>query len=153
MRREELTKPREARDASGLSVGIAVSEWNADVTEALLDGALEALAEWGVKDENIAVFRVPGSFELPYAIARLHSVGGKDALIALGCIVKGETEHDRHIASAVFGALADFSVTREVPVGLGILTTNDLDQALARAEGEGNAGRGAAFAALTLALS
>lgn len=153
MRRDELGKAREARDASGLTVGIAVAEFNSDVTESLLDGALDALAEWGVKDENIEVLRVPGSFELPFACTRLLSRGKKDTLVALGAIIKGSTEHDRHIATATFSALSNLSVTREIPIGLGILTTNTLAEAEERSVGPGNAGRLAAFAAMTLALS
>ncbi|MGB4076188.1 MAG: 6,7-dimethyl-8-ribityllumazine synthase [Minisyncoccia bacterium] len=153
MRRNELGKEREARDASLLTVGVVVSEFNSDVTEALLDGALEALAEWGVQDENIEILRVPGSFELPYGCVKLLSRGKKDALVALGCIIKGETEHDRHLASAVFPGLMTLSVERDTALGLGVLTTNTLAEAKARASGEENAGRTAAFTALTLALS
>lgn len=153
MRREELGKAREARDASGLVVGVVVAEFNRDVTEALLDGALEALAEWGVKDENIEILRVAGAFELPQGCARMLSRGKKDALVVLGCIIKGETTHDEHLATAAFGGLMDVSLQSGVPLGLGVLTTKDLAQAAARAEGEANAGRGAAFAALSLALS
>ncbi len=153
MRRDELGKAREARDASGLSVGIVVAEFNSDITEAMLDGALEALAEWGVDDGNIEVLRVPGSYELPFGCAKLLSKGKRDALVAIGCIIKGETDHDRHIATAVSNGLMQLSLEREVPIGFGVITTNDLAQAQARSIGELNAGKNAAFAALTLALS
>lgn len=153
MRREELGKKREARDASGLSVGVVVAEFNSDITEAMLDGALEAFAEWGVPDATIEILRVPGSYELPFGCATLLSRGKRDALVAIGCIIKGETEHDRHIASAVSSGLMQLSIEREVPIGFGVITTNTLEQARARSSGEENAGKNAAFAALSLALS
>lgn len=153
MRREELGKKREVRDASALLVGIVVAEFNADITEAMLDGALEALAEWGVDDANIEVLRVPGAFELPYGCLTLLGHGKKDALVALGCVIKGETDHDKYIASAATEGLMKLSLEQKVPIGFGVITTNDLAQAKSRSTGESNAGKNAAFAALTLALS
>lgn len=153
MRREELGKAREARDASALAVGVVVAEFNADITEAMLDGALEALAEWGVRDDNIEILRVPGAFELPFGCQKLLARGKKDALVAIGCVIKGETDHDKYIASAATEGLMKLSLDEKVPVGFGVITTNDLAQAKARSTGESNAGKNAAFAALTLALA
>ncbi len=153
MRRDELSKVREARDASALSVGIVVAEFNADITEAMLDGALEALAEWSVADTNIEILRVPGAFELPYGCLKLLEHGKKDALVAIGCVIKGETDHDKYIASVASEGLMKLSLDYKVPVGFGVLTPNTLEQAKARSTGESNAGKVAAFAALTLALS
>ena len=153
MRREELSKTLEARDASALSVGVVVAEFNADITEAMLDGALEALAEWGVPDGNIEILRVPGAFELPFGCLKLMERGKKDALVAIGCVIKGETDHDKYIASAATEGLMRLSLENKVPVGFGVITTNDLAQAKARSSSESNAGKNAAFAALTLALA
>lgn len=153
MMRDELGKPRDARDASGLSVGIVVAEFNRDVTEALLDGALEALAEWGVPDTSIEVVRVPGAYELPYTSLRMLERGKKDVLVALGCVLRGETDHDKYIAHAVAQGLMRVSLDERVPIGFGVITPNTLAQAHARAQGESNAGKVAAFAAMTLALS
>jgi 6,7-dimethyl-8-ribityllumazine synthase len=152
MQRKEFLKKAKAEDASKLSIGIAVADFNTDVTGGLLDGARRALAEWGVKEKNVTIRRVYGSFDLTYACDLLLRRKKTDAVIALGCIIKGETDHDKHIAGAVFNGLTSLAIKYGKPVSLGILTTNDLSQALARSRGKANHGEKAAIAAMRAAL-
>ena len=152
MIRKEFLKKAEARDASKLKIGIVVAEFNPDITEGLLEGALGVLKEWKVKDTNVRVYRVYGSFDLTQAATRMIKRHKPDAIIALGCIVKGETDHDKHIASAVFHGLTELAVAHDRPISLGILTTNTIVQARARSRGKTNHGEKAAVAALQAAL-
>jgi 6,7-dimethyl-8-ribityllumazine synthase len=106
-----------------------------------------------VKDENVRVMHVPGSFEVPYAVQKLLSGNPKpDTVIALGCIIKGETDHDKYLAATVTDALMRLSLDFKTPVASGIITANTLDQAVARTKGQMNRGREATVAALTSAL-
>lgn len=152
MQRKEFEKAEESRDASKLHVGIAVADFNPDITGAMLDGALEALAAWGVKEKHVTVHHVYGSFDLTHACDLLLRTKKPDAVIVIGCIIKGETDHDKHIASAVFGGLTDLTIKYGRPVSLGILTTNDLAQARVRSRGKTNHGTKAAIAAMKAAL-
>ena len=153
MERKEFAKKHRPGDGSRLKVGVAVSRFNGDITEALLEGALETLRTWNVSEKNIHVMHVAGSFELPLAAQRLIQKHKADAVVALGCIVKGETKHDEYIAHAVFHGLARVSLDHAVPVGLGVLTVNTLPQARARSRGKTNHGAYAAAAALDSALA
>jgi 6,7-dimethyl-8-ribityllumazine synthase len=153
MQRAHYEKEVRAQDASRLRIGVVVSEFNADITEAMLAGALKTLDEWKVKKANITVLRVPGSFEIPFGALTLLSRKKKPhAIVALGCIIKGETEHDRYIASAVSHGIMDLMLAKRVPISFGIITTNNLKQAQARSSGTTNKGREAALAALRSAL-
>lgn len=152
MQRTEFLKAEKAGDASKLRIGIALAEFNPDITEGLLAGAREALARWGVKERNITVKRVYGSFDLTYAADLLLRAKKTDAVIAIGCVVKGETDHDKHIASAVFNGLTNLTIKYGKPVSLGILTTNTLKQAQVRSRGKTNHGEKAAVAAMRAAL-
>jgi len=138
----------ERGDASKIKVGIAVARFNEDITEALLEAALHELRAWGVKEANVHIMRVAGSFELPFACQQLLDKKKVDAAIALGCIIKGETKHDEYIAHAVFNALQALSRESGKPIGLGILTVNSL----AQAKGRIDYGSAAAAAALEAAL-
>jgi 6,7-dimethyl-8-ribityllumazine synthase len=152
MQRKEFTKKAKARDASKLTVGIAVADFNADITGSMLEGAREVLKEWGVKEKNIAVRHVYGSFDLTYACDLLLRTVRPDAVIAIGCIVKGETDHDKHIATAVFNGITTLTIKYGKPISLGVLTTNTLAQARERSRGKTNHGAKAAEAALEAAL-
>ena len=132
-----------------MKIGIVVARFNERVTDQLLRGALDVLHDAGVPDEAIQVVRVPGSFEIPWAVAELVERTAPDGVIVLGAIIQGETEHHRYLADAVFHALAQFSMTHKIPIGLGILTTATLAQALERSGGKfGNKGRDAAESVL-----
>lgn len=152
MQRKEFLKQETAQDASKLKVGIAVADFNPDITGSMLDGALEVLKTWGVRDKNVVVRHVYGSFDLTYASDLLLRKHKPHAIVAIGCIVKGETDHDKHIASAVFNGLTNLSIAYGKPVSLGVLTTNNLEQARARSRGKTNHGAKAAVAALRAAL-
>jgi len=153
MQRSHYAKAVKVRDASHLSVGIVVSEFNADVTERLLTGALTTLRQWGVKEKNIRTIRVPGSFEIPYGCTKLLSGKKKpDAIVALGCVIKGETEHDRYISHAVAAGITTLTINYKVPIAFGVITPNSLTQARVRSTGKHNKGVEAATAALTCAL-
>jgi len=148
MQRKKPEGKAERGDASRLKVGIAVARFNGDITEALLLAAQGELRAWKVKEKNMSLVQVAGSFELPIACQRLIKKYKVDAIIALGCIVKGETDHDEYLAEAVFNALQRLSLKYDRPIGLGILTVNTLAQAKKRIE----YGSAAAAAALEAAL-
>jgi 6,7-dimethyl-8-ribityllumazine synthase len=138
-------------DASGLRVAIIVAEFNEDITERLLEGALECLSKNGVPDEHRTVVRVPGAFELPLAAQRLSS--SHDAVIALGCVIRGDTPHFQFVSDAATYGLQRVALDTGVPVAFGVLTTDDRAQAEARAGGEhGNKGFDAAQTAIEMAL-
>jgi 6,7-dimethyl-8-ribityllumazine synthase len=152
MQRKELGKKVSIQDASRLTVGIVLAEFNPDITESLLEGALATLHAWKVSPKNIKIFRVYGSFDLPHAVGHMLKKHKPNAVIALGCIIKGETDHDRYIASAVTHGLTDLTIKYGTPVSLGILTTNNLAQARVRSRGKTNHGEKAAVAALQSAF-
>ena len=139
-------------DGSSFKIGIVVSQWNADITTALLNGARDTLIKAGVAESNIDVLYVPGSFELPYGARQLMKPGKCDAVICLGCIIQGETRHDEYIASAVASGIMQLGLMSGVPVIFGVLTTHDESQAKERAGGKhGNKGAEAAMTALQMA--
>ena len=133
-------------------VGIAVARFNEMVTERLLDGALETLREHQVPDERITVLWVPGAFELPAACQWLARSGTVDALVMLGAVVRGGTDHYDYVCSSVADGAMRTELDTGLPLGFGVLTCATMEQALARAGGEhGNKGCDAAIAALTMA--
>lgn len=138
-------------DASGLRVAVVASSWHTEITDGLLDGARRALADAGVPDARVV--RVPGSFELPVAAARL--APGVDALVALGVVVRGGTPHFDYVCTAATQGLTDVAVRTGVPVGFGVLTCDTEQQGLDRAGLEGSQedkGYEAAAAAVQTAL-
>jgi len=139
-------------EAKGLRFGIVVARFNSVVTERLLHGALRGLRQSGVEDDYIEVVHVPGAFEVPLFAASLASSGRFDALICLGAIVRGETQHHTYLAHSVFDALQQLQVNRHVPITLGVLTTENVEQALQRAGNDsGNKGFEAAMTAVETA--
>lgn len=140
-------------DGTGLRVGVVVSRFNRTVTEPLGAAALACLREHGVADAAIEVAHVPGAFELPLAAELFARSGRLDAVVCLGAIVRGETPHFDMIAQWVVAELGRLSVQHRIPMGLGVLTTETLEQALARAGGQhGNKGVDAALAAIEMAV-
>ena len=138
-------------DGAGRRVGVAVARFNEVVTERLLEGALEALSAHGVADDDVTVAWVPGAFELPSA-CRWLAQQGCEALVMLGAIVRGGTDHYDYVCSGVTDGAMQVQLDLDVPVGFGVLTCSEMDQALARAGGDhGNKGADAAMAALTMA--
>jgi len=137
--------------ASGLRVGIVVSKYHDFVTDRLQRGSLAALEAAGVTRDCITIVRVPGSFELPSA-AQHAAEAGCDAVVCLGCLIKGETPHFEFIASAVAHGLTAAAAATGVPMTFGVLTTNSVEEALARAgDGPDNKGWEAAAAAVEMA--
>jgi 6,7-dimethyl-8-ribityllumazine synthase len=139
-------------EGAGLRVGVVVSRFNRSVTAPLLAGALEALKAHGVGDEDVVVAHVPGAFEIPFAAQELARTGRYDALICLGAVVRGETPHFDYICAEVTRGVGRIVDQHRIPVGFGVLTTDTIEQALARAgEGHGNKGYEAAVTALEMA--
>ena len=145
--------PEGALDASGLRFAIVVAEFNGDVTSRLLEGARECFAKHGVPDSSVAVHRVPGAFELPLAAQMLAGTGSCSAIVALGCVIRGDTPHFEYVSSAAAEGLQRVALDTGVPVAFGVLTTEDRAQADARAGGAvGNKGFDAAQTAIEMAL-
>lgn len=151
---QHLGTHQEASIPSGeqFRIGIVVAEWNTEITEKLYQGCYHILTKYQTPAEHIITLYVPGSFELPQAAQLLLESQELDAVICLGCIIKGETEHDRHIAGAVANGMMQVSLDYSTPVIFGVLTTNDMQQAADRAGGKyGNKGEEAAITALRMA--
>ena len=146
------TNPESIPDASSFRFGIVVSEWNQEVTGALLESARHTLLLHGAKPEHIFVSRVPGSFELTLG-AQLLAVNRKlDAVICLGCVIQGETPHFSFICQSVTQGITRLNITHNLPFVFGVLTTQNLQQALDRAGGKhGNKGDEAAVTAIKMA--
>lgn len=139
-------------DASNMCFGIVVSEWNPEITGALLDGCVATLEKHGTLPENIHVKTVPGSFELIYGAHQMVLNGGYDAVIILGSVIRGETPHFDYICQGVTHGIAHINAKSEIPVVFGLLTTNDLQQAQDRSGGKlGNKGDECAVVAIKMA--
>lgn len=136
----------------GMSFGIVVSDWNADITHTLYEGCLQTLLKHGVNEGDIRTVQVPGSFELPVGAKILAGAKRFDAIICLGCVIKGETQHDEYINHAVATGLTNLSIASGIPCIFGVLTPNSQEQALERAGGKhGNKGVEAAVTAIRMA--
>jgi 6,7-dimethyl-8-ribityllumazine synthase len=120
-------------DGEGRRLGIVVSRFNEVVTRELLSGALDALRLHGVADDDITVAWVPGAWEIPSALSRLARAGSFDALIALGAVIRGDTPHFDYVAGGVANGTAAVSTAHDLPIAFGVLTTDNLEQALLRA--------------------
>lgn len=132
--------------------GIVVSEWNSDITNSLLQGAIETLKTNNVEEKDIYIQYVPGSFELPFGASKLLEKKKFDAVICLGCVIQGETRHFDFICNAVANGIMEVSLRKDIPVIFGVLTTNTLEQAQDRSGGKhGNKGIEAAITALKMA--
>ena len=143
--------PASVPNAENMRFGIAVSEWNSPITHALLEGAFGTLLKQGAKESNILIKRVPGSFELTYAANQLADSGKVDAVIVLGCVIKGETPHFDYVCMGVTQGVTQLNATGNVPVIFGLLTTNTMQQAEERSGGRlGNKGDECAIAAIKM---
>ena len=138
-------------DISDKKFAVIVSEWNEDVTDALYNGVLETLVEYGASKKNILKKYVPGSFELTLAAQWMAEKKDIDAVICIGCVIKGETKHDEYISNAVAQGLTQVGLKYNKPVIFGVLTPNTKQQALDRAGGKhGNKGDEAAITAIKM---
>ena len=123
-------------NAEEMKFGIVVSEWNANITGALLDGAVKTLKKHGVKEENILVKTVPGSFELTFGANQMMENSDIDAIIIIGCVIKGDTPHFDYVCMGVTQGVAQLNATGDIPVIYGLITTNTMEQAEDRAGGK-----------------
>ena len=144
--------PTTSGDASRLRIAIVVSRFNAFVTDRLRDGAVDALRAAGTPESQIEVFPVPGAFEIPQAARAIAETGKFDAIVCLGCLIRGETPHFDYIATATAHGITLAAGDTGIPMAFGVLTTNTTEQALERAgDGPENKGREAASAAIEMA--
>jgi 6,7-dimethyl-8-ribityllumazine synthase len=149
-------KPEEPRaplgDAAPFRFALIVSRFNEAITGSLRDGAVRALTEAGAEPSHVRVFAVPGAYEIPQAARAAAETGGYDAVVCLGCVIRGETPHFEYISSAVAHGIMAAAGDTGVPMAFGVLTTATLAQAEARAgDGDDNKGREAAAAAIEMA--
>ncbi|MDP3937823.1 MAG: 6,7-dimethyl-8-ribityllumazine synthase [Deltaproteobacteria bacterium] len=139
-------------DAREMSLAVVVSRFNESVSARLLEGALKALGRAGAADDRSEVHWVPGAWELPLAARRLAASGRYDAIIALGCVVRGGTPHFEYVSAAAAEGLARVMLDHDIPLALGVLTCDTLEQAMDRAGGKlGNKGAEAALSAIEIA--
>ena len=139
-------------DGSGLRVGVVVGRFHTLVADRLAEGALEELRRLGVRDEDTVLVDVPGAFEVPLAALALARSGRVDAVVCLGCVVEGETDHYRHVCEQAAAGIQRAALETGVPCALGVLTVRTMDHALERSGGAaGNKGRDAARAAVETA--
>jgi len=140
------------QDAAGLRIALVASRYNDMVTTRLIAGARAALKQHGAAEEDVFEFSVPGAWELPLAAKALVTSGRFDAIVCLGCVIRGETTHHQHVGGEAIRGLAQLSLETGLPIGLGVLTTENLEQALARAGGKaGDKGAEAVMAAVEMA--
>ena len=138
--------------AEGFRIGLVVSKWNEEITEALSEGCTETLLKHGVRKEDIHKVSVPGTFELPTGLRILANSQSFDAIVCIGCVIKGETKHNDYISSAVANGLTQFSLMTGIPAIFGVLTPDNWEQAKDRAGGKhGNKGIEAAVTAIQMA--
>jgi len=143
--------PSQIPDGSEYTIGIIVSEYNSDITFALRDACVNTLLAHNVSEESITIDYAPGAFELPVAAQSLYFGTQCDAVIVLGCVIKGDTDHDIYINQAVSQGIMNLSIELDMPFIFGLLTTNDHQQAVDRAGGKhGNKGTECAIAALKM---
>ena len=146
------SKNVEIQNAKGLCFGIVVSKWNNDITNNLFKGAYETLIKHGVDDKDILKYEVPGSYELIFG-AKIASKKNPDAIICLGSIIKGETMHFNYVCSSVSSGIKDLNIKLDIPVIFGVLTDNNINQAINRSGGKlGNKGVEAAITAIEMAI-
>jgi len=139
-------------DAAGLNVGIVVSRFNGDITEALLAGAVSALNEHGSNQENVTIVHVPGAFEIGTIAAKMAQSGRFDAIVCLGCVIRGDTAHFDYVCQGAMDAIGAVAQRGDVGVGNGVLTLDTHEQALARVGGaHGHKGEEAALTAVEVA--
>ncbi|MCL1679923.1 6,7-dimethyl-8-ribityllumazine synthase [Elizabethkingia miricola] len=144
-------KPLHITNADEMIIGIVFSEWNDFVTHNLRDGAIETLKKEGLKENNIHVFPVPGAFELSYASMQLAKTGKYDAVIAIGCVIRGETAHFDYVCSGVTQGITNINLMTDTPAIFCLLTDDNKEQSIARSGGAlGNKGIEAAVTAMEM---
>jgi 6,7-dimethyl-8-ribityllumazine synthase len=138
-------------DAGGIKIGVIVSRFNHFITEKLLDGALDALKSHGGNEEDLTIVRVPGAFEIPLVAERMAASGKYQALVCLGAVIRGDTPHFEYVSDAVTRGIGKAIWQYRIPVGFGILTTNNVEQAMERSGSkDANKGYEAALTAIEM---
>lgn len=138
-------------DANGLRIGIVVSRFNKDITEKLLAGALDGVKSHGGEEEHITIVHVPGAFEIPLIAAKMAASGKYDALVCLGAVIRGDTPHFEYVSDAVTRGIGKAIWKYQLPIGFGVLTTNDRQQAMERSgHKDANKGYEAALTAIEM---
>jgi len=147
-----MTKIIEGKlDAKGLRFGIVVSRFNSFISDRLVEGALDALMRHGAEREQLQIIRVPGAFEIPMTAKKMVETGRYDAVICLGAVIRGATPHFDYVSAEVSKGIASVSLDSGVPVTFGVLTTDNLEQAIERAGSKaGNKGADAATSAIEM---
>jgi len=139
-------------NAEGLRFAVIASRFNDEIVDGLLRGALDCLSRHGAADDAVSVYRVPGAFEIPTLAAKLIDVDDLDAIVTLGCLLRGDTPHFEFISAQVTNDLSRVATEAKFPVAFGVITCNTLEQAVARSSpGSGNKGWEAALAAIEMA--
>lgn len=152
MKEHEIVSIEGMLDAQGKRFAIVQSRFNGMITGHLVDGAVSCIMQHGGSEKDVAVVKVPGAFEIPLAAKMLAASGHYDALICLGALIRGATPHFDYLASQVTGDLASLALASSVPVAFGVLTTDNIEQAIERAGTKsGNKGWEAAMAAIEMA--
>jgi 6,7-dimethyl-8-ribityllumazine synthase len=146
--------PEAVLDGGDLRIAVVCARWNSEITLRLLEGVRRGLAEAGVPEEQVTVDWVPGAFELPLAAKTWALSGRVDAVVALGCVIRGETTHYESVAGECAAGIQQAQLETGVPIAFGALTVENLDQALARSQGPGghNVGEDGAKVAVEMAL-
>ncbi len=142
----------EITDGSKLKIAVVVSKFNSDITGGMLQGALETLEKNKIKKNNIEIIQAPGAFEIPLTCQKLARTKKFDALIALGCVIKGGTDHYYFVSGETARGIMDVMLKYGIPIGFGVITTNNLKQAQVRSRGKGNKGIEAAQAVLEMTV-
>jgi 6,7-dimethyl-8-ribityllumazine synthase len=139
-------------NAEGLRFAVIASRFNDEIVDGLLRGALDCLSRHGAADDAVSVYRVPGAFEIPTLAAKLIDLGGIDAIVTLGCLLRGDTPHFDFISAQVTNDLSRVASEAKFPVAFGVITCDTLEQAVERSStGSGNKGWEAALAAIEMA--
>jgi 6,7-dimethyl-8-ribityllumazine synthase len=139
-------------DAEGLRFAVIASRFNDEIVDGLLRGALDCLSRHGAEDDAVSVYRVPGAFEIPTLAAKLIDVDDFDAIVTLGCLLRGDTPHFDFISAQVTNDLSRVATETKFPIAFGVITCNTLEQAIERSSaGSGNKGWEAALAAIEMA--
>lgn len=149
MQRKKITEGKTV-NGGNFKIAVVVSRFNDDITEKMLEGAQRALGANNVPRKNIKIVRVPGSFELPLACQRLALTGKYHGIIALGCVIKGETDHYYYVAGEASRGIMDVMLKYSVPIGFGLITADNLEQAKDRTNVGSNKGEEAVVAVLEM---
>ncbi len=141
----------ELSNINNIKFGIVVSNWNKNITDNLYDGAFDTLLKYGAKENNIKKLEVPGSFELVYGCKKMQNEN-LDVIIAIGCVIKGETDHYDYICSSVSNGIVQLNIINDTPIVFCVLTDHNIEQSISRSGGKhGNKGVESAIAAIKIA--